>query len=143
MLEQTLDAVVIETPPYFHPEQAALAVETGRHVYVAKPIAVDVPGCQSIGSSGKQATDKKLCFLVDFQTRSDPFYMEALKMVGEGALGKFAFGESTYHAGDPFLRMYDAWKSDPENPEVRLRHGDWTRSSPETSSPSRISTHWM
>ena len=42
-------------------------------------------------------------------------------MVGEGALGKYAFGESTYHAGDPFLRMYDAWKSDPENPEVRLR----------------------
>ena len=79
MLEQPLDAVVIETPPYFHPEQAALAVETGRHVYVAKPIAVDVPGCQSIGSSGKQATDKKLCFLVDFQTRSDPFYMEVLK----------------------------------------------------------------
>ena len=36
-------------------------------------------------------------------------------------LGKFAFGESTYHAGDPFIRMYDAWKSDPDNAEVRLR----------------------
>ena len=142
MLEQPLDAVVIETPPYFHPEQAALAVETGRHVYVAKPIAVDVPGCQSIASSGKQATAKKLCFQVDFQTRSDPFYMEALKLVGEGALGKYAFGEATYHAGDPFLRMYDAWKSDPENPEVRLARGDWTKFSRETSSPSRISIRW-
>jgi predicted dehydrogenase len=121
MLEQKLDAVVIESPPYFHPEQAAAAVEAGRHVYVAKPIAVDVPGCQSIAESGKKATEKKLCFLVDFQTRSDPFYMEALKRIRAGALGKFAFGESTYHAGDPFIRMYDAWKSDANNPEVRLR----------------------
>jgi len=121
MLEQKLDAVVIETPPYFHPEQAAAAVEMGRHVYVAKPIAVDVPGCQSIAESGKRATAKKLCFLVDFQTRSDPFYMEALKKVREGVLGKFAFGEATYHAGDPFPRMYDTWKADPENPENRLR----------------------
>jgi predicted dehydrogenase len=121
MLEQKLDAVVIESPPYFHPEQAAAAVEAGKHVYVAKPIAVDVPGCQSIAESGRKATEKKLCFLVDFQTRSDPFYMEALKRIRAGALGKFAFGESTYHAGDPFIRMYDAWKSDADNPEVRLR----------------------
>lgn len=121
LIESKLDAILIESPPYFHPEQAALGVESGRHVYVAKPIAVDVPGCQSIAESGKKATEKKLCFLVDFQTRSDPFYMEALKRIRAGALGKFAFGESTYHAGDPFVRMYDAWKSDPENPEVRLR----------------------
>ncbi|MCK4294544.1 MAG: Gfo/Idh/MocA family oxidoreductase, partial [Planctomycetes bacterium] len=44
-----VDAVAIESPPYFHPEQAAAAVDAGCHAYVAKPIAVDVPGCQSIG----------------------------------------------------------------------------------------------
>jgi predicted dehydrogenase len=121
LLEQKLDAIVIESPPYFHPEQAAQAVASGRHVYVAKPIAVDVPGCQSIAESGKQATAKKLCFLVDFQTRSDPFYMEALKRVHAGALGTFIFGEAIYHAEDPFLRMYDAWKSNPDSGEVRLR----------------------
>lgn len=121
LLEQKVDAVAIESPPYFHPEQAAAAVDAGCHVYVAKPIAVDVPGCHSIARSGAQATAKKLCFLVDFQTRADPYYVEALKRVREGALGRLVFGEATYHAGDPFLRMYDAWKSDPDNPEVRLR----------------------
>ena len=35
LLEQTLDAVVIESPPYFHPEQAAAAVDAGKHVYLA------------------------------------------------------------------------------------------------------------
>jgi len=52
LLEQKLDAVAIESPPYFHPEHAEAAVDAGKHVYVAKPIAVDVPGCRSIGESG-------------------------------------------------------------------------------------------
>src|ERR1019366_3876379 len=48
MLEGKVDAVAIESPPYFHPEQAAAAVEAGTHVYLAKPIAVDVPGCKNV-----------------------------------------------------------------------------------------------
>jgi len=120
-LLEKVDAVAIETPPYFHPEQAALAVDAGCHTYVAKPIAVDVPGCKSIGESGRAATRKKRAFLVDFQTRADPYFMEALKRVHEGALGEFTFGQSIYHANCPFKRMYDAWRSDPKNPEVRLR----------------------
>jgi predicted dehydrogenase len=120
MLEQPLDALVVESPPYFHPEQAAAGVEAGRHVYVAKPIAVDVPGCKSIEQSGKQATSKNLCFLIDFQTRADEFYIEALKRVHDGAIGKFAFGESTYHAGIPWTGQITA-AADSGNPESRLR----------------------
>jgi len=120
-LLEKVDAVAIESPPYFHPEQAALAVDAGCHTYVAKPIAVDVPGCHSIGDSGRKASRKKLAFLIDFQTRADPFFMEALKRVHTGAIGEFTFGEAIYHANCPFKRMYDAWRSDPDNPEVRLR----------------------
>jgi myo-inositol 2-dehydrogenase/D-chiro-inositol 1-dehydrogenase len=121
-LLEKVDAVAIESPPYFHPEQASAAVEAGKHVYLAKPVAVDVPGCLSIGDSGTKATARKLCFLVDFQTRADPFYTEALRRVHyEKALGEIMFGEATYHAGCPFGRMYDTWRSGPENPENRLR----------------------
>ena len=120
-LLKKVNAVAIESPPYFHPEQAAAAVDAGCHVYVAKPIAVDVPGCHSIGDSGKKASRKKLCFLVDFQTRADKFFCEALKRVRAGALGEFAFGESSYHADCPFKRMYKTWQDDPKNPENRLR----------------------
>jgi myo-inositol 2-dehydrogenase/D-chiro-inositol 1-dehydrogenase len=120
-LLEKVDAVAIESPPYFHPEQAAMAVEAGCHTYVAKPIAVDVPGCHSIGESGKRAARNKRCFLIDFQTRADPFYIEALKRLRDGALGDFVFGEAIYHATCPFGRMYDTWRNDPKNPEVRLR----------------------
>ena len=121
LLEQKVDAIAIESPPYFHPEQAAAGVEAGKHVYVAKPIAVDVPGCKTIESSGQQATAKKLCFLVDFQTRADEFYREALQRVHAGAIGKFAFGEASYHAGLPWGRQIEFLRNDPTNAEARLR----------------------
>ena len=94
-----LEAIAIVSPPYFHPEQAAAAVDAGLHTWVAKPVAVDVPGCRSIEASGKKATQNNNVFLVDFQTRADPFYQEAIKRVHAGALGDIAFGESYYHAG--------------------------------------------
>ena len=121
LLEGKVDAVVIESPPYFHPEQAAAAVEVGAHVYLAKPIAVDVPGCGSVADSGKRAMAKKLCFLVDFQTRTDSFFREAVKRAQSGDIGQIICGEATYIAGLPWTRQIDALRPDPTDPERRLR----------------------
>ena len=121
MIETGVDMVAIESPPYFHPQQAADAVEAGVHVYLAKPIAVDVPGCKTIEQSGKNATSKNLCFLVDFQTRANDYFIEALKRVHQGDIGKLAFGEAIYHADTPFGRMHPY--VDKENPTQE----DWIR----------------
>src|ERR1035441_3148905 len=88
LLEQKLDAVAIETPPYFHPEQAAAAVDAGKHVYLAKPISVDVPGCNSVAESGRKATQKRVAFQVDFQTRAMPAYQEVVARIHKGGIGK-------------------------------------------------------
>src|SRR5512137_1576813 len=96
LLDSRLDAVVIETPPYFHPQQAADAVDAGKHVYLAKPIAVDAPGCLTIADAGKRATAKKQAFLVDFQTRADELYREALRRVRRGDIGPLVMGEAHY-----------------------------------------------
>lgn len=119
LLEQRLDAVAIETPPYFHPAQASDAVDAGRHVYLAKPVAVDVPGCTTIEQSAARATSRRLCFLVDFQTRANELFVEAVRRVHGGALGRLAFGEATYHAEDPFEEQAQFARSDA--PEDRLR----------------------
>ena len=121
LLEQKLDAVVIESPPYFHPEHAAAGVEAGKHVYVAKPIAVDVPGCLTIAESGKKATAKKLCFLVDFQTRANKLYQDAVKAVHGGEIGKIISVEANYQCGATWDHMDKLLRNDPKNPEVRLR----------------------
>ncbi len=121
LLEQKLDAVIIQSPPYFHPEQAAAAVAAGKHVYLAKPLAVDVPGCLSIESSGKFATSKKLSFLVDFQTRANELYQDAVRRLHAGELGKIALVEANYQCGPTFTERDRMLRENPNNPEVRLR----------------------
>jgi len=96
LLNEKLDAVVIESPPYFHPEHASAAVDAGKHVFLAKPIAIDVPGCKAIAAAGKKATSQKLVFLVDFQTRANEFYQEAVRRVHAGDLGRLVLGEARY-----------------------------------------------
>jgi myo-inositol 2-dehydrogenase/D-chiro-inositol 1-dehydrogenase len=98
LLKLDVDAVVVTSPPYFHPEHVAAATAAKKHVYLAKPIAVDVPGCRSILSSGEAAEGKR-SFLVDFQTRSQPYFIEAAKRVHEGAIGVPVCGQIFYQTG--------------------------------------------
>ena len=121
MLDGSIDALVIETAPYFHPAQAADAVSAGKHVYMAKPIAVDVPGCVSVERSSKAATDKKLCFLVDFQTRANKAYQEAVKTIHSGELGKIVSVQAEYHCPLYFEQLDRELRKDPKSPELRLR----------------------
>ena len=121
LLESDVDAVVIESPPYFHPRHAAAAVDAGKHVYLAKPVAVDVPGCRTVEESGRKATANERCFLVDFQTRTDPFYREAVKRAQYGDIGRIVCGEATYTCG-PTWGDQARWLTEkPGDPETRLR----------------------
>ena len=121
LLEQKLDAVAIETPPYFHPEQAAAAVEAGKHVYLAKPIAVDVPGCNSVAESGRKATQKRLAFQVDFQTRAMPAYQEVVTRIHRGGIGKLVTIYAEYQTSLMFEDRDGELRKSPTDPEVRLR----------------------
>jgi len=111
LIESGVDAVAIESPPYFHPEQAAAAVAAGKHVFMAKPVAVDVPGCRSILASSEKAKGR-LSFLVDFQTRSSPIFIEAAKRVHEGAIGEPVSGQVFYQAARLGVKAAPKDKSD-------------------------------
>jgi predicted dehydrogenase len=93
-----LDAVVIETPTYAHPEQAAAAVAAGKHVYLAKPVATDVPGCKLIAESGRKARGKT-SFWVDFQFRARPIFQECIARIRRGDLGTPVMAHCWYHTG--------------------------------------------
>ena len=121
LLESDVDAVVIESPPCFHPRQARDAVEAGKHVFLAKPAAVDVPGCRTVEESSRRATEKGRCFLVDFQTRTDPFYQEAVKRAQYGDIGRIICGEATYLCGPTWGEQAKWLRDKPDDPEMRLR----------------------
>jgi predicted dehydrogenase len=122
LLEQKdLDAVAIISPPYFHPIQAAAAVDAGKHVYLAKPIAVDVPGCLTVEESGRQATAKKQCFLVDFQTRAHPDYQEVAKRIHAGQIGRIVSMDVGYQCDTYFEGMDADFRKSNRDAQARLR----------------------
>ena len=90
VLESGVEAVALEAPPCFFPEMAAAAVEAGMHVYMAKPVAVDVPGCLRIEAAARQATRKRQAFFVDYQIPTDPSNVEVVKRIHNQAMGKLA-----------------------------------------------------
>lgn len=92
-----VDAVFMETPPYCFPEHVEAAVEAGRHVYIAKPLGCDVPGCLRIQKAAQKATANQQVFLCDFQTRTDPFFIEGVRRVHDGAIGRIAMLSSEYN----------------------------------------------
>ncbi len=114
-----VDAVFLETPPCFFPEHAAAAVNAGVHVYMAKPVAVDVPGSLLIGELGKEATKRNQVFLVDFQVPTEPFNIETVKRCQEVLIGKTGMLCSFY--------TDEAFPDPPKtkNIESRLRHLVW------------------
>ena len=119
VIESGVEALAVETPPFFISEIAAAGVEAGLHVYMAKPVAIDVPGCLRIGTAGKQATDKHRVFLVDYQIPTDPQNIAVYRAVGEGKAGKLAHVMTT---------GIDGGRSDPPKTasiESRLQNLIW------------------
>lgn len=99
VIESGVEAVALETPPCFFPEHVAAAVEAGLHVYMAKPVAVDVPGCLQVQAAAKRAGEKGRCFLVDYQLPTDPFNIECVNRFRQQALGTLGMVRTHYYGG--------------------------------------------
>ncbi|MCF7973550.1 MAG: Gfo/Idh/MocA family oxidoreductase [Phycisphaerae bacterium] len=119
LINDGVDAVFLETPPYCFPDHVEAAVRAGCHVYMAKPVACDVPGCLKVLQMAREAQTKHKVFLVDFQTRTDPYFIEGIKQVHDGLIGPVGMISSEYNDesfADPPLTA---------NVESRLQHLVW------------------
>lgn len=127
LLDTGVEAVVVIDVPYFYPEQAKAAVDAGCHVYMAKPVAIDVPGCMSILVSGRLATERQRCFHIDYQMPTDPVNIEIAQRIWDGGLGTL-FAVTTLGGGGA-----DAMRPDPPKEktiESRLRGLIWNNDIP-------------
>ena len=127
LLDARPDAIVIESPPYFHAEQALAGVDAGCHVYCAKPIAVDVPGCQTMAEAGRKGTEKNRVVLIDFQTRTSEFYQEAVRRVHAGDIGNVVSGEAVYYGGAGLGRRLRSQQSGEQDPRLGARPRSFRR----------------
>ncbi len=117
-----VDAILITTPPYFHPHHLETVVAAGKHVYCEKPVAVDVPGAKRVIRAGEKA-EGKLSLAVGFQIRKAPPYVELVRRIQGGPLGKIGCGLAYYYC--PHIDRPDWPNASPD--EKRLRNWVWDR----------------
>jgi myo-inositol 2-dehydrogenase/D-chiro-inositol 1-dehydrogenase len=117
-----IDAVLITTPPFYHPHHLETVVKAGKHVYCEKPVAVDVPGAKKVMEIGKQAQGK-LSLDVGFQIRMAPPYLELNRRLQAGAIGKIGCGLAYYYCGH--IDRPEWPNASPQ--EKRLRNWVWDR----------------
>ena len=107
LLASNLDAVIIATPPFLHPEMLEAAVDARKHIYCEKPMGVDAAGCRRVMAAARRHDPTKN-LSVGFQQRYGPVYLEAYKRLQEGQIGELAAARGWWIANDPFTRRpYD------------------------------------
>ncbi len=83
MLDSDVDAVIIATPVFLHPEHLEAVVRAGKHVYMEKPAGVDVAGCKRVMRASDSARPG-LNVTVGFQQRYGWTYQQAKSMLDDG-----------------------------------------------------------
>lgn len=132
-----LDIVLIGTPDHWHALQTIAAIKAGAHVYVQKPISVDVMEGEAMVAAARKY---KRVVQVGTQRKSTPHLIEAKeKFVDTGLLGKVSHVEMCcyYHMranGNPAVKPvpefldYEMWTGPaPLRPYDDLPHRRWWR----------------
>lgn len=81
-----VDAVLIATPHWFHPQIAIAAFEAGLHVLSEKPEAVTVNDARRMNAVAARYPNQK--YGIMFQMRTGPFYKKVRDLVLSGDLGE-------------------------------------------------------
>jgi inositol 2-dehydrogenase len=102
-----VEAVFVATPTYLHHDMIVKAFEAGKHVFTEKPITVTVEEAVNVV---RKAEKHGLKLMVGYMRRFDDAYMEAMKRIREGSIGKpVAFLNIARDPGAP-----PGWAQDPK-----------------------------
>jgi len=99
LLANDLDVVILATPPGFRPAHFEAAINKGCHVFMEKPVAVDPAGVRKVIAAAKVAQDKKLCVVAGTQRRHEQCYLDAIRRIKDGAIGKVVAAQCYWMQG--------------------------------------------
>lgn len=137
LAKEELDIVLIASPDHWHALQGIEAMKAGAHLYLQKPISVDVLEGEALVAAAQKYNR---VVQVGLQRRSTPHLMDAKsKVIEAGLLGKIAHVEMCcyYHMRAtknpptqevPSYFNYDLWTGPaPLRPFDGLPHRGWWR----------------
>ena len=114
------DVVILATPPGFRPQHFKYAVENDKHVFMEKPVATDANGVRQVLETAKLVKEKKLNVVVGLQRRYQPCYLDFMKQVKRGVVGKITSGTVRWNSSGVWVRARK-----PEQTELEYQMRNW------------------
>jgi predicted dehydrogenase len=111
LLDQDLDAVMITTPDYLHEKHAVAALNAGIPVYLEKPMAITIKGCDRILTAAKK---KKVKLFVGHNMRYMTIIRKMKALVDEGRIGEVRSVWCRHfisYGGDAYFRDWHSERS--------------------------------
>jgi predicted dehydrogenase len=113
--DKTINSVIIATPLFLHHAMAMDAIDAGKHVYLEKSLAFDIPQTLALVRKVKES---KLVFQVGYQYRYYGLYHRVKEIISQNWLGKITHFECQYNrnsnwrnpVSDPKLERVINWR---------------------------------
>jgi predicted dehydrogenase len=119
------DVVFLVTPAPFRPMHFEAAIKAGKHVFMEKPLAVDVPGYHKIMEIGQLADDKKLNVVVGLQMRYKKSFQEMIRRIWDGAIGRVVSIDVYFNVGAPRIHPRRPGQTEMEYQLRNWRYFTW------------------
>ncbi len=120
VIQSDVDVVVIACTSHFHPVLLKAAVDASKHVFVEKPVALDVPGVKMAMAASEAAKQKNLSVVNGLCWRYDLGVREGVKRVLDGQIGEVIAIQEHYLRGPYGLRVRK-----PEWNEMQYQMQNW------------------
>lgn len=109
LADKNIDAVIIATPLYLHFQMGMDAIDAGKHVYLEKTMAYDIP--QTLELVRKANNAPKLAFQIGHQYRYFPLYHKVAEVLSKGWIGQVVQFETQYNRNSD-------WRKPVEDPKM-------------------------
>jgi len=104
VMEQELDLIILATPPGFRPLHFEAAVNAGKHIFMEKPVAVDAIGVRKVIDMNELAKTKNLAVQVGLQRHHEPIYIETIKRLQDGEIGRIVATRAYWNGDGVWVR---------------------------------------
>ena len=100
---ENCDVVLLATPPPFRPLHLETAVKADKHVFIEKPLFVDIPGYHKIMDVNEMASQKNLSLVVGLQWRYETGYQLMKEKIDNGIIGDITSMDVYYNVAAPIV----------------------------------------
>jgi len=114
------DVVILAATPGFRPKHFEYAIDQGKHVFMEKPVATDVPGVRRVLEAGRRAQQKNLSVVVGLQRHYQDNYREAYRRIDNNEIGKIISGQVYWNSGGVWVR-----EREPDQTEMEYQMRNW------------------